>query len=113
MCCASPRFVLTWPRPTTSATPIFGLASADPGKWLPLRSNTAARGGTRNHCIQRRIHNIYFGADADDVVEFNDVARAHANAAVADRQTDITLLRRPVNINVARISERVLWLASP
>ena len=39
----------------------------------------------------------------DDVVKLDHVARTHPHATVARRQTDVPLLRRSVNVNVAAV----------
>src|ERR1051325_8659293 len=70
----------------------------------------ARRAKFRYHARERRIHDGDLGALTDKIVEMNDVARTHSDAAVAGRVADVSFFGGAVNVNHAAIGVRVLWL---
>ncbi len=66
----------------------------------------------RDNGDQRRLNNRNLRTRAHLTVKIDDVGRAHANAAVACRPSDVPFFRCAVNINVATKRIRVLSFAS-
>ena len=61
---------------------------------------------------EREIDNRYLRTATDDLVKLNDVARTHADTAVARRSSDVSFFRCAVNINGARVCIRILRFAA-
>src|SRR5437667_5434731 len=71
-----------------------------------------ARAQTGDESGKRRIDNCNLRTESDDVVEMDDIDGTHPDASVTYRQTDVALLRRAVNVNVATECIGVLRLAA-
>src|SRR4030095_16930655 len=61
---------------------------------------------------KRSRNDFDHGTVSDSVVELNDVARTHADAAVAGGAAHLSLLRRPVNVDRPIVGAPVLSLES-
>jgi hypothetical protein len=62
----------------------------------------------RNNGLERLVYDRYLRAETDVIIEIDDVVGTHPDASIAGWSADVSLFRRAVNVNGARISIRIL-----
>src|SRR4030095_499110 len=65
------------------------------------------------YCVDERgVNDRYCRTHADDIVQLNDIARAHADTSIARRHPDKPFFRCPVNVDIPTECISVLRFAS-